>query len=225
LEVIKMLFNNRTDAGQQLASKLMAYANRPNLLVLALPRGGIPIGVEVSKALNAPLDIFLVRKLGVPGHEELAMGAIATGGIRIINKNVVEYLDIPLEVIEIVAERESVELQRRELAFRGNRPAPEINGRTVILVDDGLATGSTMRAAVAALREQNPAGIVVGVPTASPSTCNELKEEVDDIICAITPEPFHAVGIWYEDFSQITDEEVHELLKETAFKQAATGQR
>lgn len=207
-----MLYRNRTEAGRHLASQLGDYANRPDVLVLALPRGGVPIAFEVARALNAPLDIFLVRKLGVPGYEELAMGAIATGGIRVLNKDVLRHLSIPGEVIDEVAAGEQQELERREKLYRGGRPAPDVNGKTVILVDDGLATGSTMRAATAALREQRPARIVVGVPVSSPATCDEFRGEVDEIVCAVTPEPFHGVGRWYEDFSQTTDEEVRELL-------------
>jgi predicted phosphoribosyltransferase len=181
--------------------------------VLALPRGGVPVAFEVAKALRAPLDIFLVRKLGVPGHEELAMGAIATGGVRVLNDDVVERLRIPFGVIDSVAANELRELERRELAYRGNRPEPEVQGKTVILVDDGLATGSTMRAAVAALRQQGPARIVVAVPVSAPQTCDEYRMGADEIVCAITPEPFYGVGQWYRDFSQTTDEEVSELLE------------
>jgi putative phosphoribosyl transferase len=180
--------------------------------VLALPRGGVPVAYEVAKALHAPLDIFLVRKLGVPGHEELAMGAIATGGVRVLNDDVVGYLDIPADVIDAVAEIELGELERRERAYRGDRPEPEVQGKNVILIDDGLATGSTMRAAVKALREQDPARIVVAVPVSAAQTCDEYRMGVDEIICAQTPEPFMGVGMWYGDFSQTTDEEVREIL-------------
>ena len=199
-----------------LPTKLAAYANRPDVIVLALPRGGVPVAYEVARALNAPLDIFLVRKLGVPGYEELAMGAIATGGVRVLNDQLVGGLRIPDYIVDEVAASEQQELARRERLYRGDRPAPDVRGRTVILVDDGLATGATMLAAVKALRQQQPARIVVAVPTASPETCEQLRAEVDDIICAITPEPFHAVGLWYEDFSQTTDEEVRELLAHSA---------
>src|SRR5213594_593344 len=205
-------FRDRREAGQLLATKLTAYANRPDVLVLALPRGGVPVAYEVARALNAPLDIFLVRKLGVPGYEELAMGAIATGGVRVLNDQLVGGLRIPDYIVDEVAASEQQELARRERLYRGDRPAPDVRGRSVILVDDGLATGATMLAAVKALRQQQPARIVVAVPTASPETCEQLRAEVDDIICAITPEPFHAVGLWYEDFSQTTDEEVRDLL-------------
>jgi len=205
-------FRNRNDAGRQLAEKLAAYADRPDVLVLALPRGGVPVGYEVSRALGAPLDVFLVRKLGVPGYEELAMGAVASGGVRVLNDEIVRGLGISEHGIDVAVAREMEELARRERLYRGDRPPPDVAGRTVILVDDGLATGATMRAAVAALREQQPTRIVVAVPTASPDTCEVLKAEADDVVCAMTPEPFLAVGHWYEDFTQTTDDEVRELL-------------
>ena len=205
-------FRNRTEAGRVLAQELSAYANRDDVIVLALPRGGVPVAFEVAHALHAPLDVFVVRKLGVPGHEELAMGAIASGGVLVIEPSVVEDLSIPMEVVLDVAAREEQERLRREREYRGDRPAPEVRGRTVILVDDGLATGSTMRAAVAALKKSQPAKIVVAVPVAVRSTCEELAEEVDEVVCARTPEPFYGVGEWYADFSQTTDEEVRELL-------------
>ena len=205
-------FRDRHDAGRLLAAKLGTYANRPDVIVLALPRGGVPVAAEVARALGAPFDVFLVRKLGIPGHEELAMGAIATGGARVVNDDVVRALHIPDRVIDAVAEQEARELARRERLYRGGRPPLDVRGRTVILVDDGLATGATMLAAVQALRQQRPARMVVAVPIAPPETCEELRAEVDDVICAVTPEPFHAVGLWYEDFSQTTDEEVRDLL-------------
>jgi predicted phosphoribosyltransferase len=205
-------FRDRTQAGQLLAAKLGHYANRPDVIVLALPRGGVPIAYEVARALDAPLDVFIVRKLGVPGHEELAMGAVASGGIRVLNDMVVRALQIPDYVIEAVAEWEQNEIARREREYRGERPPPDVKGRTVILVDDGLATGSTMLAAVKALRQQQPGRIVVAVPTAARETCDALRAEVDEIICAVTPEPFYAVGFWYENFAQTSDEEVRELL-------------
>ncbi len=208
-----MIFRDRKDGGRQLATRLKDYANRSDVVVLALPRGGVPVAYEVAKQLDAPLDLFLVRKLGVPGYEELAMGAIASGGVYVINEDVVFNLDIPDEVIDAVARYEQRELERRERSYRGDRPSPVVKGHTVILVDDGLATGSTMRAAVRALRKQRPARIVVAVPVSAPQTCEEFRNEVDDIVCAVTPEPFHGVGIWYEDFSQTTDEEVRELLR------------
>jgi erythromycin esterase-like protein/adenine/guanine phosphoribosyltransferase-like PRPP-binding protein len=206
------LFRDRRDAGRQLAKKLTAYANRPDVIVLALPRGGVPVAYEVARALRAPMDVFLVRKLGVPGYEELAMGAVATGGIRVLNDEVVQRLGIPDFIIETVAAREQQELARRERLYRGGRPPPDVRGRTLILVDDGLATGATMHAAIQALRQQQPARIVVAVPTASPDTCEQMRKEVDEVICGITPDQFQAVGQWYRDFSQTTDEEVRALL-------------
>src|SRR3989440_8908914 len=215
------LFRDRRDAGRLLAEKLAAYASRPDVLVLALPRGGVPVAYEVAHRLGAPLDVFVVRKLGVPGHEELAMGAVATGGVRVLNDQLVEQLGIPDQMIDAVAARERQELARRERLYRGGRPPPDVRGRRVILVDDGLAIGATMRAAVMALRQLQPARIVVAVPTASPETCEELKAEADDVVCAITPEPFLAVGHWYEDFSQTTDEEVRDLLTRPPDPEAA----
>jgi len=209
-------FRDRTEAGRRLAEQLTAYAERPDVLVLALPRGGVPVAYEVARALRAPLDVFLVRKLGVPGYEELAMGAVATGGVRVLNDQIVAGLRIPDHVIEAVAEAEQQELARRERLYRGDRPLPDVRHRTVILVDDGLATGATMQAAIKALRALQPARIVVAVPTGSPETCEQLKAQADDVICAITPEPFHAVGLWYEDFTQTTDEEVRDLLARAA---------
>jgi putative phosphoribosyl transferase len=209
-------YRNRVEAGRELAGRLTAYAGRPDVLVLGLPRGGVPVAYEVARALAVPLDIFLVRKLGVPGHEELAMGAIASGGVRVLNTEVVALLRIPPHVIDQVAAAETRELARREDAYRAGRPAPDPRGRTVILVDDGLATGSTMRAAVAALRRLEPARIVVAVPVAAAATCAELRDEADEVVCARTPEPFIAVGLWYEDFRPTTDEEVCELLRRAA---------
>lgn len=206
-------FKDRRDAGRKLAERLSEHADDPNLLVLALPRGGVPVAYEVAQALSAELDIFLVRKLGVPGHEELAMGAIATGGVRVLNDSVVNALNIPDKVIDAVAEREQAELERRARAYRGERPRAQIEGRTVIIIDDGLATGASMRAAVAGLRAQAPAKIVAAVPTASPETCEMFEDEVDKIVCAVTPQPFFGVGFWYDDFSQTTDEEVRSLLQ------------
>jgi len=207
------LFRDRSEAGRVLAEKLKPFADRADVIVLALPRGGVPVGYEIAAALHAPLDVFLVRKLGLPGHEELAMGAIATGGVRVVNPDVVGPLQIPDEIIDKVAQQELRELERRERLYRGDRPPPEVRGRTVILVDDGLATGSTMRAAVAALRQQRPARIIVAVPVGAVETCEEFRNEADDIVCARTPEPFYAVGLWYSDFSQRTDDEVRELLE------------
>ena len=207
-----MQFRNRIEGGQLLAKRLTQYANRPDVLVLALPRGGVPVGYEVAQALNAPLDVFVVRKLGVPGHEELAMGAIASGGVRVLNGEVVEGLRIPDDVIDAIAARELRELERRERAYRDDRPAPEVQGRTVILVDDGIATGSTMRAAVEALRELEAGRIVVAAPTAALSTVREMHADVDEFVAVMTPADFAGVGQWYEDFSQTTDEEVRALL-------------
>lgn len=210
------MFRDRSEAGRALARELGAYRNRPDAIVLALPRGGVPVAYEVASSLNLPLDVFLVRKLGVPGHEELAMGAIATGGIRILNEDVVRHLNIPSHLIEMAAAREQEELERRDGLYRGNRPAPGVRNRVVILVDDGLATGATMRVAVAALRRQQPARIVVAVPVASSETCEELRTVADEVMCATTPEPFYAVGQGYASFEQTTDEEVRELLQRRA---------
>ena len=209
-------FRNRREAGRLLAAKLTAYAKRPDVIVLALPRGGVPVAYEVAQALEAPLDVFLVRKLGMPGHEEYALGAIATGGVRVINQDLVQALRLPPATIEAIAAREQQELERRERVYRGDHPPPDVRGRTVILVDDGLATGATMHAAVKALRLQGAGRVVVAVPIAPPDTCDQLREVVDDIVCAVTPEPFHAVGLWYEDFSQTTDDEVRDLLARSA---------
>ena len=214
--VTQPLFRDRRAAGRQLAAKLARYAERPDVVVLALPRGGVPVAYEVAQALGAPLDVFVVRKLGVPGHEELAMGAVATGGVRVLNEPIVRALGIPEHVIDTVAAREQAELARRERVYRGDRPPLDVRGRTVILVDDGLATGATMQAAVQALRQQQPARIVVAVPTAAPETCEALRAKVDDVVCAVTPDPFYAVGLWYDDFSQTTDDEVRELLARSA---------
>jgi putative phosphoribosyl transferase len=207
-----MAFRDRADAGRVLAAELGHLAGDPNVLVLGLQRGGVPVADEVARALGAPLDVLLVRKLGVPDQPELAMGAIASGGVRILNREVVNPLRIPPEVIDEVTAREWDELRRRERDYHDDRPAPDVRGRTVILIDDGLATGSTMRSAVVALRRQGPGRLVVAVPIAAPSTCEEFQDEVDEVVCARTPEPFHAVGVWYEDFSQTTDDEVRSLL-------------
>lgn len=206
-------FWDRRDAGRKLAGKLSAYAGQSNLLVLALPRGGVPVAYEVAIALNAPLDIFIVRKLGLPGREELAIGAIASGGVRVMNSDIIRMLSVPEVVINFVVKRESRELQRRESLYRGNRLSREVRDQTVILIDDGLATGASMRAAVAGLRLQHAARIVIAVPAAAPAVCDAFRAEVDEIICSITPEPFQGVGRWYEDFSQVTDEEVRILLQ------------
>jgi putative phosphoribosyl transferase len=218
-----MLFQDRTEAGQRLGQQLKAYANRQDLLVLGLPRGGVPVAFEVAKALNAPLDVFLVRKLGVPGHEELAMGAIASGGVRILNEEVVENLHISEEIIDRVAAIEQQELERRERAYRDNRPPLDLSDRTVILVDDGLATGATMRVATVAIKQQHPKQIIAVVPVSSPEICDELRVEVDKIICAETPRPFVAVGLWYKKFSQTTDAEVQNLLKQAVEQETITS--
>lgn len=206
-------FRDRAEAGRALAGRLVGgFAGDPGVIVLALPRGGVPVAAEVARALGAPLDVLLVRKLGVPGREELAMGAIASGGVRVVNREVVGALRIAPEDFERVAREEAEELARREAAYRNDLPWPDLRGRAVILIDDGLATGSTMRAAVGAARSQGPRRVVVAVPTAAPSTCEELRTIADDCVCILTPEPFQAVGLWYEDFSQTTDAEVRALL-------------
>lgn len=207
-----MIFHDRKDAGQKLAGELTAYAGRDDVIVLALPRGGVPVAYEVAAALDAPLDVFVVRKLGVPGHEELAMGAIASGGTRVLNDDVVGTLRISDDVIDRVANVERIELGRRERAYRDDRPLPSVEDKVVILVDDGLATGATMRAAVEALRQLAPKQLIVAVPVAAPETCVDLRGKADDVVCAATPRPFFGVGRWYENFSQTTDEEVRELL-------------
>ncbi|NOJ92932.1 phosphoribosyltransferase [Corallococcus sp. CA049B] len=213
------LFRDRVDAGRALGQRLrVLLGGGGDLLVLALPRGGVPVGFEVARILGVPLDVFMVRKLGTPGHEELAMGAIATGGVTVLNEDVVRRLGIPRSAIAAATERETRELARREHLFREGRPPARVEGRTVILVDDGLATGSTMRAALRALRLQKPARIVVGVPVGAPETCAELEleREADVVVCVHTPAPFYAVGQWFEDFTQTTDDEVRELLARAA---------
>lgn len=210
---MKLPFEDRAYAGRLLGQALAKYANRPDVIVLALPRGGVPVGFEAAQAINASLDIMLVRKLGTPGHEELAMGAIASGGITVFNAELVSRLHIGPELMEAAIKREQQELQRREQAYRGNHPLPVVENRHVILVDDGLATGASMRAAVAALRQRNPASIIVAIPVAPPDTVAMLKEEADEVICLAMPEPFSAVGRWYRDFSQTTDEDVKSLLE------------
>ena len=207
-------FRDRHEAGEILGVALAGrYASHPDLIILGLPRGGVPVAYGVAEALEAPLDVFVVRKLGLPGHEELAMGAIASGGVRVMNRDVLDYMPVSDRAVEDVVARELRELERRERAFRGDQPPLDVRDRTVIVVDDGLATGSTMRAAVRALRAMSPRAIVVAVPVGSPSTCQELRAEADDVVCLRTPEPFEAVGLWYDDFEQTTDDEVHALLK------------
>jgi predicted phosphoribosyltransferase len=205
-------FSDRREAGRVLVQRLKDYKDGRNVIVLALPRGGVPVAYEVAQELHAPLDVFIVRKLGVPGHEELAMGAIASGGVRVLYDEVVAQLGLPQSAIDGVAQRELMELQRREREYRGDQSPPDVRGKTVILIDDGLATGATMRAAAMALRRLNPAKIVVAIPAAAPETFEAFGDEVDEIICAIMPDPFYAIGVWYEDFSQTSDEEVRELL-------------
>jgi putative phosphoribosyl transferase len=209
-------FQNRTQAGELLATKLTAYTKRPDVLVLGLPRGGVPVAFEVAKTLNVPLDILLVRKLGVPTQPELAMGAIATGGVLVLNDDVVKWLGISRAEIETVAQREMQELERRDRLYRGNRPMPHVKNCTVILVDDGIATGSTLRAAIAALRQQQPQQIIVAVPIAATAICQQLRTEADDVVCAIEAEQLSAISLWYEEFTQTSDEEVRALLAEAA---------
>lgn len=209
-----MMFRDRVEAGRLLAAQLKAYAGCPDVLVLALPRGGVPVAFEVAQALRAPLDVFVVRKLGVPGHEEVAMGAIATGGIRVLNDDLVREVGIPKWIIDAVAAQEGRELQRRERLYRDDAPPLQVSGRIVILIDDGLATGSTMRAAVTAVRQLKPARVIVAVPVAAADTCAEFRGVADEVVCAFIPDRFYAVGRWYEDFSQTTDEEVRWLLEQ-----------
>lgn len=209
-----VVYRDRRHAGRVLAQSLTGYAQRPDVIVLALPRGGVPVAYEVARALRAPLDVFLVRKLGVPGHEELAMGALASGGVRVLNPNVVHMLGIEDDALEAETRAEQAELDRREQLYREGRPPPEVRSRSVILVDDGLATGATMLAAVKALKVQQPARLVVAVPTASREVCEQMRGEVDEVVCASTPEPLRSVGRWYEDFSQTGDDEVRALLAE-----------
>lgn len=216
-----MRYRDRKEAGQRLAERLLDYRDRSDVVVLGLPRGGVVIASEIARRLHAPLDVFVVRKLGVPGQEELAMGAIASGGVRVLNSAVVDVCGIPASVIEEVTEQERRELERRERLYRGVRPPIAIEGRTVILVDDGIATGATMRAAVAALRRLKPARIIVAAPTAAPQACELLSKEADEVICDIMPDPFYSVGLWYDDFTQNSDEEIRELLEHAAASRSA----
>lgn len=216
-----MCYADRTEAGRKLAEKLAGYRGRGDTVVLGLPRGGVVVAYEVARALGAPLDVFVVRKLGTPGQEELAMGAIATGGVRVLNPAVVELWSIPESVIEEVTASERLELERRERLFRGSRPPPEIRGRTVIVVDDGIATGSTVRAAVAALRASEPARIVVAAPVAAPQAVAQLEREADEVVCDFTPDPFYSVGLWYHDFTQNTDQEIRALLEKAAERESS----
>jgi predicted phosphoribosyltransferase len=216
---MKTQFFNRTEAGQFLAENLSSYANRDDVIVLGLPRGGVPVAAEVAKRLNAPLDVFVVRKLGLPGHSELAMGAIASGGVRVFNGEVVNALRIPDEVIDAVSTEEFVELERREKAYRAGLPSLDVEGKTVIVVDDGIATGSTMLAAVSALRQLSAARIVVAAPVIAASACREIQRQADEVVAVMIPERFYAVGQWYEDFSQTSDEEVRDLLAQAVRRQ------
>lgn len=206
-------YADRVQAGRVVGDALRHYANRPDVVVLGLPRGGVPVAREVADALGAPLDVFLVRKLGTPGHRELAMGAIASGGVRVLNDDVIRWYGVGRDVIDAIAAEEQQELERRERLYRGDREPPPIAGRVVILVDDGLATGSTMKAAVAAVRLLGPMRVVVAVPVGAVETCRELAQRADEVVCARMPEPFSAVGLWYHDFAQTSDEEVREALR------------
>ena len=218
---MKALFHDRRDAGRRLAAELRPYADRQDIIVLALPRGGVPVAFEIADALHVPLEVFVVRKIGVPGQEELAMGALASGGVRVLDEELIRMLRVSADDVQRVIGWEEAELERRERQYRGARPFPDLHGKTVILVDDGLATGATMRAAVLALRKEGPASVVVAVPVAAPETCKAFQTIADEIVCAETPEPFIAVGLWYEDFSQTTDEEVHDLLEHARHASAA----
>jgi putative phosphoribosyl transferase len=209
-------FRNRIDAGRQLAARLVPYAGREDVLVLGLPRGGVPVAFEIAMALDAPLDVFIVRKLGLPGHEEFGIGAIASGNVRVVDEAVLRTYDVDPDALEHITDRERLELERRERRYRDDRDLPTIEDRVVILVDDGLATGSTMRAAITALRMKRPSKIVVAVPVGARETCTAVATLVDEVICLETPEPFYAVGLWYEDFEQTDDAEVHELLERAA---------
>lgn len=219
----KYRFRDRREAGRALAERLRGYAGRDDVIVLALPRGGVPVGYEVATALGVPLDVFLVRKLGVPGHEELAFGAIASGGILVLDRDLVAQLGLGGATIERVIAREAAELERREQAYRGDRPPPDLRGKTVILVDDGLATGSTMMAAAAAVAQQEPARVIVAVPVAAADTCELLRQQADEVVCLVTPSPFHAVGIWYDDFRPTEDDEVRQLLAAAAKPKVGQG--
>ena len=221
---MKTTFRNRTEVGRLLAKQLKpTYANRPDVLVLGLPRGGVPVAYEVAEVLHAPLDICLVRKLGVPRHQELAMGAIATGGIMVLNEALVRSLNISQKAIEQVAAREQQELERRARVYRGQRPVPDLSHRTIILVDDGIATGSTIKAAISTIKKQQPKRIIVAVPVAPPDVCQELKDEVDELVCLLTPEWLYSISLWYDDFSPTTDAEVRYLLARTMKESTATS--
>jgi putative phosphoribosyl transferase len=210
---MRLPYRNRQEAGKYLAERLATYRDRDDVVVLALPRGGVPVAYEVARALHAPLDVFIVRKIGMPGAEEFAIGAIASGGVRLLDEDVIARYGVSRAEVDAMIVAEERELERRERQYRGDRRMPDLTGKTVILVDDGLATGSTMRAAVAALKREGAARIVVAVPVAAPETCDLLEREVDAIVCAVTPQPFYAVGLWYQDFAQTSDREVHDLLE------------
>jgi putative phosphoribosyl transferase len=218
-----MRFLDRADAGRQLAGRLVSYADRHDVIVLGLPRGGVPVAHEVASRLHAPLDVFLVRKLGVPGHPELAMGAIAEGGVEVLNDDLIRDLGIPQKIVQQVAVRERMELDRRDALYREGRSLPAIRDRIVILIDDGLATGSTMQAAATALRRLEPARIVVAVPVGAYDTCERMGQFADEVVCLTAPEPFQAVGLWYEQFTQTTDEEVQQLLRRAGPSEVATS--
>ena len=221
---MKTTFRNRTEAGRLLAKRLKSnYANLPDVLVLGLPRGGVPVAFEVAKVLQSPLDICIVRKLGVPGHKELAMGALATGGIMVLNEALVRSLSISQKALEEVATREQQELERRARVYRGDRPVPDLSHRTIILVDDGIATGSTIKAAISTIKQQQPEHIVVAIPVAPPAVCQELKDEVDEVVCLLTPEWLSAISLWYDDFSPTSDAEVRHLLARIMKEQTATS--
>jgi predicted phosphoribosyltransferase len=218
-------FANRREAGVELATKLKRYAGRSNVVVLALPRGGVPVAFEIAEALGAELDIFLVRKLGMPGHREYAIGAIASGGVRVVSEDMIRAYGIPAYAIEAIANDEQAELERREREYRQGATLTNLRGRIVILVDDGLATGSTMRAAVQAVRQHQPARVIVAVPVGAPDTCDAFAEITDETVCASTPEPFRAVGLWYRDFSETTDDEVRSLLRQHTDRLRVGGHR
>jgi len=220
-----MIFRNRAEAGDRLVSRLGEYANREDVIVLGVPRGGVPIAFRVATDLNLPLDVFVLRKLGVPGHEEFAFGAIGSGGVRVLDKSVVAALGLSDSLIEHVTQTEKAELARREQIYRGLRPPLDVHGKTVILVDDGIATGSSLQAGVRALRQMQPAAIVIAAPVAPRSTVNRLKKEVDDVVCVAVPETFYGVGQFYQDFSQVSDEEVIELLNTASRKQLSLPHR
>ncbi|WP_119069457.1 phosphoribosyltransferase [Aggregatilinea lenta] len=217
---MELRFRDRGEAGRMLASRLAVYSGRSDVFILALPRGGVPVAYEVARVLHAPLDVFVVRKLGLPGNSELAFGAIASGDVQVFNDDIVFGASLPDAMIKRVAAREQSELGRREHLYRGDRPYPDLRHKTVILVDDGLATGASMRAAVRAVRQHDPAKVVVAVPTASVQTCDALRGEADEVICAMTPDPFSAVGLWYEDFTQVSDSQVRRLLRQASDAQA-----